>query len=375
MSLFGKAKFGNKSRNWFKLKDGEGIFRILPPMGDLREDGRWSVFYSIHYGYKNSEDEMRTFVSPLVKNRKTKMVEVRDAALERIESLKAQLDKAKKDGNTELVEQLLKMVGGKKSRFNLDNNHYMNVVDLQGNIGILKIRHRAKLALDAQIDKLRKNGIEPLDPENGRYFVFTRSGMGMDTTYQVTVYKKKLQVQGVGEVEQDFVHTIDDEFARRCLVQNKDGSYTYKEAARLDTLFKKPTAEEVERIVKEGAKAVDEILDTKATAASPQQEYATEDYSGLEDDDTPNVIANPAPAAAAPTFDAEAYAAGQLMTHGGEGIPEYPLDKTAAPVATTPAPATVATMAAPKAAPSTPKTTAQTVAEQTDEEFLKSLGL
>ena len=319
MSLFGKAKFGGNKLNWFKLKDGEGIYRILPPMGDLQDDGRWSVYYAIHYGYKNSDGKMRTFQSPFLQNRKTKMVEVPDAALERIQQLLAKLDDAKKAGNTELAKQLMEYVGGKKSRFNLDKNHYMNVVDLQGNIGVLKIRHKAKLALDAQIKKLRDSGVEPLDPETGRFFTFSRSGTAMDTVYQVSVYKKKLTIEGVGEVEQDFAHTITDEIANRCLSRKADGSYTYKEAARLDTLFKKPTAEEVARIVNEGEKAVDEIFDTQSEVA-----YTTDD-SGPEDD---------APEAAAPV---------------------------AAPVA-----------AAPVAAP---KTTAQAVTEQSNEDFLKSLGL
>lgn len=347
MSLFGKPKFGGNKRNWFKLKDGDSVYRILPPMGDLREDGRWSVFCGIHYGYKNSKGEMRPFQSPLLKNRKTKMVEVPDAALERITDLKAKLEDAKKAKNEELVAQLLKLVGGKKSRFNLDNNHYMNVVDLQGNIGILKIRHKCKLALDAVIKKLRDSGVEPLDPETGRFFVFSRSGMAMDTVYQVSVYKKTLQVDGVGEVQQDLVHTITDELAKRCLVENKDGSYSYKEAGRLDTLFKKPTAEEVERIVKEGEKAVDEILDSKAETASNTNEYAGEDDSGTEDDDSP-VQAQPVQTAqVTKVAETEVVATTQVAT------------KDITPVK----------------AVSAPKTTAESVSEQTDEDFLKSLGL
>src|SRR5271165_6262676 len=111
MSVFGKAKFGGNKRNYWKLKDGNAIFRILPPMGDLMEDGRWSVYYKIHYGYKNSAGKMRTFESPEVMNRKTKMIEVRDAALDRINSLKAELEAAKAAKNEELVKRLTALVG------------------------------------------------------------------------------------------------------------------------------------------------------------------------------------------------------------------------------------------------------------------------
>lgn len=354
MSVFGKAKYGSNKRNWFKLKDGDSTYRILPPMGDLQEDGRWSAFYRIHYGYKNSKGEMRTFQSPLLQNRKTKMTEVPDAALDRINQLKAKLEEAKKAGNEELKTQLLKLVGGQKSRYNLDSNHYMNVIDLQGNVGILKIRHRAKLALDAQIKKLRDAGVEPLDPENGRFFTFTRSGMGMDTVYQVSVYKNKLNVPGVGLVEQELVHTITPDIAKRCLVENEDGSYTYKEAGRLDRLFKKPTAEEVDRIVKEGEKAVDDIFDTKADNTSQE----SSDDSGPEDDE-----------AVPTTQTAPVQAVTPATTPTTVNVTQ------SAPTVTQAAP--VAQAVAPKAASTSgaPKTTAQTVSEQSDEDFLKSLGL
>lgn len=375
MEGFGKAKFGGNKRNWWKLKDGDnGPYRILPPIGNLQEEGRWSVYYKLHYGYRNSKNEMRTFESPEVKNYKTKMIDVPDAALDRINQLKAKLEEAQKAGDTNMVEQLLKLVGGKKSRYNLDSNHYMNVMDLQGNIGILKIRHRAKLALDAVIKTLRDNGIEPLDPETGRWFTFSRSGTGRDTVYQASVYKKKFNIEGVGPVEQDLIHTITPEIAKRCFVIRKDGTFEYKEAARLDTLYKKPTAEEVERIVKEGPKAVDEILDATEGNA---------DDTGT-DDDTPSADATALAAAAASTVpatttttvtaNAAAPAPAPLTPSPTLTVTATPVVLAPTPVAPAPAP-TVVTAAPAANASGTPKTTAQSVAEQSDEDFLKSLGI
>lgn len=354
-NVFGKAKFGGNKRTWFKLKDGESVYRILPPMGELQEDGRWSQFYRIHYGYKNSANQMRTFQSPLVRNMKTKMIDVQDAALERIESLLAKLDEAKKAKNEEMVTSLLKLVGGQKSRYNLDSNHYLNVIDLQGNIGILKIRHKAKLALDAAIKKLRDEGVDGggLDPENGRFFSFSRSGTGRDTIYQVTVYEKKINVPNVGEVKQAVVHTITEDIAKRCVVVNKDGGYTYKEAANLLTLFKKPTSEEVLRIVKEGEKAVDEILDAKTVTADD----SGEDDSGSEDDEASTTEAKNATQTAA------------LQAGTTQAAPTTQVAAPAATVTTTPVTETAT------AAPTAPNTTAETVNKQTDAEFLKSIGL
>lgn len=365
MEGFGKARFGGGKRTWFKLKDGDnGPYRIIGPIGDLAEDGRWSAYSKIHYGYKNSNGDMRTFESPEVRNRKTKMIDVRDAALDRINGLKKKLDEAKAAGNKELQVELLKLVGGQKSRFNLDSNHYMNVIDLQGNIGVLKIRHRAKLALDAAIKGLRDSAIEPLDPETGRFFTFRRSGMGMDTVYQVLVYKQKLIVAGVGEVEKDVIHTITPEIAARCLAK-RDGKFIYKEAARLDTLFKKPTAEEVERIVRDGETAVDAILDAKNTG-SDEGSSGGEDDSGIEDD-------APVAATTAQNVTVAAPTAAPVVATETAPLQAQTVAPTAPPV-TTPTPAPTVTAPA-TAASGAPKTTAQAVTEQSDADFLKSLGL
>src|SRR5581483_1442309 len=375
-NLFGAAKFGGEfvKRKWFKLKDGESTFRILPPMGDLAAEGRWSVFYNIHYGYKNSKGEMRTFQSPLVKNRKTKMIEVPDPALDRINQLKAELEKAKAEGNKELADKLLKLVGGSKSRFNLDSNHYLNVIDEQGNIGILKIRHRAMLALQATIKGLRDKQIEPLSPENGRFFTFRRSGNALETVYQVEVKKKQLHVEGLGTVEQDIVHSITDDIAARCLTRNKDGSFLYKEAARLDSLFKKPTAEEVARIVKEGEKAVDEILDKKNEATAAAQ------ATGQTYQETDADIEDEYGTTGTPAAQTQASAPASAPTTPATQATAAPAPAAATPPAAQAATSQVAqTMAAPQAPKVTPlsdtKTSAQSIAQQSDEEFLKSMGL
>lgn len=343
MAKIGKSRYGAEfvRRKYFKLKDGESIFRILPAMGDLGDAGTWSVFHKVHYGYKSGDDKHRPFLSPLIKNNKTKMIEVPDAALERIQGLQASLEKAKKEANVPMATKISALL----QQYNLDSNHYLNVLDQQGNIGILKIRHRCKVALDAEIKRLReKEGVDPLSVDNGRFFVFRRSGTALDTAFSVSVLKEKLNVPGVGNVERDVVHTLTDEIIDRCLSENKDGIFTYKEAANLHTLFKKLTSAEVERIVKEGSIAIDEIFNTKSQTTAVTE---TDDGDDYEEETqvtqtaapvvTPNVVL-PAPVQAV--------------------VP--------------PTPAAVA----PKAESLTStKTTAQVLSEQSEEDFLKSLGL
>lgn len=341
----GKASYGGgNKKTYFKLKDGDNTYRILPPMGDLADQGIWSVFYRVHYGYKNSAGKLRPFESPLVKNYKTKMIEAPDAALERIENLKAQLEAAKKANNQPMITKLNEFVG-QKGMFNLDSNHYLNVIDLQGNIGILKLRHRAKVALDAEIKRLREKGVDPLSVENGRFFTIRRSGMGLDTTFQVSVMTRTMNIKDVGDVQQEVPHTLDASIISRLS----------SEAAVLDKLFKKPTSEEVARIVAQGATAVDEILDGKGQTDSGSSGGEDYDDSGDYEDNSGAQSASAAPTTTQATTTAPAATAQQATA------PTATL--TAQTVATVPTPATV------------PTTTATQVTEMNDADFLKSLGL
>lgn len=338
----GTAKYGGNKKKYWKLKDGEMVFRILPPLGELAEDGKWSVFYSVHYGYRNDKNQTRAFQSSLVKNRKNNMIEVPDAALERIDKLKAELEKAKKAGDKKAQETLLKLVGGPKSIYNCDNNHYLNVIDTQGNVGILKLRHRAKLALDMTIKELRDKGVDPLSVDNGRFFVFSRSGNALETTFKVTIFKRKLNVEGVGEVEQDVVHKLTDDIIDRL------GS----EAAELNKLFKKPSAEEVAQIVKDSvlttgvSSSIDSVLGYDSNEASDDDSAAEAEEAAAAEETATTTTAAPTQTAA--------------PAQKVETKTEVKEEKKEAPKA---------------ASVSSPQTTAQAVADMTDADFLKILGV
>lgn len=357
----GKAKFGFTQKKYFKLKDGESTFRILPPLGELADEGRWSMFYKIHYGYKNTKGKLRVFQSSLVVNRKTKMVEVPDAADQRIKDLKAKLDEAKAAGNKAVVERLGKLVSGQKPMYNVDSNHYLNVIDTQGNIGVLKLRHRAKTALDVQIKKLREKGIDPLSVDNGRFFVFTRSGTGLDTSFQVDILQEKLKIEGVGEVNRDVVHKLSEELISRL----------GEEAAELGKLFRALTADEIERIVKASdlltgqSPVIDELFDQRGDGGTSDEGDGGDEG---EDESASDTGSSAAAASAAPAQTA---------------APATPAPAAQAAPAPAPAPAAEVKAAAP--APAAPKvetlspspttTTAEVVSDMSDDEFLKSLGL
>lgn len=249
-------------RNYFKLNDGDNVFRILPPLFEMADEGRWSMFYKLEYGYKDSEGRIKPFQDVRVVNRKTKMVEVESAAHLKREALKAkyeQLKAAKADEAT--LNKMKELV----MNYNLDSKHYLNVITLDGKIGLLKIPYTAKQALQVEIDALKGKGVDPLSVEQGRFFVFNKSGKGLDTLYTVKILKEQVNTAEYGTLERDVVHKLTDDIIKRL----------EKEAFRLDNLFPKPTAAEVERIVNEGPTAVDQILGKKQNS-TPVEEPAEE---------------------------------------------------------------------------------------------------
>ena len=263
----GQANYGGK-KEVFKIKDGDNVFRILPPLGDLADAGKWSMYYRVEWGYKDTSGKMKPFQDVRVVNRQTGMVEVESAAHIRREQLKKAKDSLlaqyKADPTNQTVKDQLKEATEAVKRYNLDSKHYLNAVSLDGKIGLLKIGHKTMLALRSEIDKLTQHGIDPLSIEKGLFFNFHRSnltGNFQDVNYQVTPYKTnvKATINGVESiVEQNTTHAMDAAFISR--LDN--------EVFALDNLYPEVTADEVQQMVTEGSVAVDRILGKKDTSTA-----------------------------------------------------------------------------------------------------------
>lgn len=284
----GKAKHGNSQqstlKNYFKLKDGDNVYRILPPIGELADSGKWSAYLSVHYGYKNSEGKLKPFQSTEVVNRKTKMIEVPDAASDRLKNLKLQLDTAKAAGDTKKVKILSEML----EQYNLDKKHYMNVMTLDGKIGILKIPHKAKLALDIAIKGLESEGVDPISVEDGRFFKFSRSGSGLDTVHQVSIYKEKIKVEGVGNVEKELVHSLTDAMINRL---------SSEASLNLTKLAPIITPAQVEAIVKGDIQKDFTAIDSIFPKSSRNQGTSEESVEEEVEDTVESVVSQPKAAA------------------------------------------------------------------------------
>lgn len=263
--VFGEAKLGESGKtHWFKFpkEGGSLVLRVLPPYGSLKASGRWSQYYVTHFGYRDTKGKLRTFESPEVINRSNRMIEVADPAMERIKALRAAQEKAKIENNTELV----KKIGEQLRVFNAKKAHYMNVIDMDGKIGVFSIPHKMKMALDAKIKELQQKGVNPLSAQNGRFFVFTRTGTGVNTVHQVDVYRDP-------STDQQVSSTLTLEIAERMQSEGVD----------LGKLYVKPTPEEVAEIVKANGGAVIEAVLAKYRKNSPSNSEASEVYEDDED--------------------------------------------------------------------------------------------
>ena len=353
---FGKARFGNDrgntyaKKNYFSVNENEQVFGIFPPMFELADKGTWTRYYKVHFGYKNSEGKFRPFLSTLKIDYETKAVVTPDPAVDLINNYKAQSEQAKKDGNLQLAARYDKLVG-MKGIYNLDKNWHMNVHDLAGNVGTLKIRQGCMIKLEDVLKKLEAKGIDPFDSVNGRYFTFRRIGTGPTTSFEVGVYAPEVEFHG-RMVPEEKIRTISPELEAKA----------NKELTSLDSLFTSLTVEEIKAVVD----SVD-LLTGKSTVLDAidlrRKQEREAKKNGKAASQTSSPVAAATTAAQTPVEDEE---------------PSGDLDKTYAPANTTAAKALATPVAQEaSAALEVPTQAAATASfeEMDDAEFFKAVGL
>lgn len=254
----GQANYDKKGSSKIdKVKDGNNIIRIIPPIGSYAKSGKWFQYVALEWGYKDSAGNNRPFQDPSVQNYKSKMWEVDTLARQRRVELEAKHKQAVEMGRSgQLSKEDVEKVKELKEQFNLEKKYYVNAINDKGEIVLFKIGYKAKQALEAEIKKLRDKGVDPLSVDNGRFFNIFRQGSGFDTVYSVSVVSENINAVVNGEtmvVQKEVKHVLDETILKRLST----------EATDLGTLSEKyPIIEaaQVDAIVKGGPKAVDEIL-------------------------------------------------------------------------------------------------------------------
>jgi len=237
-----------KKRNYWKLEEGESIYRIIPPYASLAENGRWSYFWRIHFGFAGTDGRMKPVACIQAKDR-NEMVTQSCPICEFQTQLKLKERELKERGENELT---LKPIRERIRAVDPDSKHYINTMTLDGQLGVLKIPSRAMKALLSRIDKLRAEGIDPVNPEGGVFFVFRRTGMGLDTLHEVDVYTETVTVNG------EKYNRIKPAPLTEAVVNRITSDPS--EVFDLPTMYKRLTAEELGMLVNGDASVVDRLF-------------------------------------------------------------------------------------------------------------------
>ncbi len=344
----GKANYnqGNfTKKKYFKIKDGQQVYRILPPLGKLADAGKWSAYHRVEFGYVNSQKKMKPFLSTRVINR-DRMVEVESEAYLRREAFKAAVLAAKDAGNIDQAKE----IGKDLRKYNQSARHYYNVMTLDGEIGQLNVPNTCHKMIKALFLELELSGVDATGVESGRFVVINRSGTGLDTIYSVKEYKEKqtVDINGVAtEVDVAVPHVLTEAILGRLA----------NEASELSELFPTITSEQEKQIV-DGDKtnnfaAIDEIFGL---------------YKSNDDKDKSPTTA-PAPTATAEPVATQAAPVNEVPVTA-----EVITADTIAAKIDTPVAKPVATPVAQKEAVTTTAPTAD-AESMSDDEFLASLGM
>jgi hypothetical protein len=262
---FGKAGEGSgfvKHERWQLSAGTETLppLRIFPPMHSLQGNERgWACFHSQHFGFLalGYKDKTKTRAAPFgcveKINQQTEMVEVSCAECRDIEIHEKQVadreafiaGDLKKRGilDEKTIDNAIKAdptwIAGKNwlQQHNLDRKWYINCVDQAGKLGVLKIAHKHKQALEVEIARMRKGGFEPInDFDSGCYFVFSRSGKGSSTIHSVIPYFEPGATYGQQTLK---MAPLSDELLEKALTTLPD----------LTTVVKKVSPEQVKLLV------------------------------------------------------------------------------------------------------------------------------
>ncbi len=241
---WGKPKYGSSTpKGQTKgIKEGDNIFRILPPMHSFAESGKWANYVTVHFGYSgvDSQDPSKKRTKPFrcikVEDRRSNMVleecpecTLFDKTTEQLKSreseIRAELAAAGKSG-TDLEEVLataLEPMRGWIKTHSPDRKHYLNVMSPDGKeFYHFKLSHRTKKQLDGVLKELSENeGIDGLDLSQGVLINIKRTGRFLAAQDVVTVVKEKVVVDG-RKLEQIALRPLTDEEAQAALETCRD---------------------------------------------------------------------------------------------------------------------------------------------------------
>lgn len=322
-SIFGKPNYTtneSKALIFHKLGHKEPkqrtlVVRVAPPYGPLAEKGIWARYVKQHFGYtlsvpNKTTGEVRkipqTFLCLEKRDRDGNIIQ-RCPECDEIAAQKAKLESKVKEltakgMSDEEIKTATAFARMWLKEHNLDKKWNMVAKDLSGRWGYLAISHSCYKILKGNasepglIDRLVSQGHDPLSPEKGLWFIFTRTG---------TMFN---EIRDFPEVYTEEV-TVNGEVFRR----NKTDSLTQADIdaltalPSLDSLGRSLTFDQIRMLVESGGD--EEVLRTvmnlpKTSPNAPAQAPAAAKAPVVQDDEPTDEVATlPTPATVSPEAD------------------------------------------------------------------------
>ncbi len=285
-SVVGEAGFGGEGRArkvnadnaYWRVKDGDNVYRVLPPFGKLKDyPNKWCYYEQIIWGFKGTNGKMRPFRSPEQKqNGKvtlacpaikwiTSMVTAEAEALKALKERKPALAKDE-------IENLMKVHKDFTERFKIDKHFTVNVLRQDGQIGRLKLKIKHKQAFEAFCKEMvAKKNINPISATGGLWINFKKTKTGQsrnDIAYTVEAVMETKTIDGE-EFSTLKKAPLTDEVIKRMKT----------EAFELADSYKELTVDQVEQLVfsKGDPKIVDSLWGAPSVEVSVPAEESHDD--------------------------------------------------------------------------------------------------
>ena len=178
-------------RDWkrHKVKDGNNVFRILPPFGES-SNGYPYKKWQIIWGLLDPESgRARPFASSMTSEKKCPVTEYVQQLKKKAENLKAQLAAAgvSEEESKERLNALSKLI----SDLSPKTVYVYNAADKSGDVGLLELKSTAHKKMKTEMGNYIQDynqdptSLNSDEKDSGVWFNVTREGLGRDTEYDV----------------------------------------------------------------------------------------------------------------------------------------------------------------------------------------------
>lgn len=247
----GKSAYGRSGGNhgWFRIEDNkDNIYRVLPPMKSMAPTGKYAKFYATHRGFRGTDNKQKPFLCIEESDYKTKIIRVHCPVCDWVKAIEKEVDgfKAKGASDDQIREYRNKYI----FPFQAERKYYLNVVNMEGKIGVLAIGSRMFKSLEALAMEQEKAGRDVTGME-GLYVNFKKQTAFKGDKNAIHTAVLYMHPDGTGGYR-PVTHTIDQTFAQRL------GA----EAADLGSMFKSLEIEQIAKLVSLDGDARSQYVDT-----------------------------------------------------------------------------------------------------------------